>query len=66
MKLSLPFVLIFLSLNLQAKVEKAHANQKSWGGFWWSMKNAELALGWQGQYNRAQFSPADIQEFSNC
>ncbi|MEE3078266.1 MAG: hypothetical protein VX341_02935 [Bdellovibrionota bacterium] len=46
--------------------ESAEAKHKSWGGYWWSMKNAESVLGWQGLYGRKTFSPYQVSEFTRC
>ncbi len=55
-----------ISLLAHGKIETAKADRSAWGGFWWSMRNAELALGWDGSYERKRFTTQQVELFSNC
>lgn len=59
-------LLMLLSSVVYAGAESAEADRKTWGGFWWSMRNAELALGWSGKHGRAKWNPKQIELFDSC
>ncbi len=44
----------------------AHADHVGWSGYWWSMLNGELALGWSGTGGRRVFTEAEARAFDAC
>jgi hypothetical protein len=66
MKKTLTLLLLLSAFTGLANTESAQTPEKSWGGFWWSMRNAELALGWKGENQREKFSKQQVELFSNC
>lgn len=65
MKKFLVFLMLINGL-AYAEVESAEADRKTWGGFWWSMRNGELVLGWKGQHGRRKWTPKHIELFDSC
>ncbi|MCC6620581.1 MAG: hypothetical protein IT385_04965 [Deltaproteobacteria bacterium] len=43
----------------------ARATRTGWSGYWWSMQNGELALGWSGNGRKA-WSESDALRFDAC
>ena len=42
------------------------ADRVGWSGYWWSMLNGELALGWSDGHGRQVWTPAQVREFDAC
>ena len=42
------------------------ASSVSWGGHWWTMRNGELALGWDDLKSRKNYSVAQANQFDAC
>jgi hypothetical protein len=49
-----------------AGVVTAETARKPWSGYWWSMQNGELALGWTSASGRKTWSEADVRAFDAC
>lgn len=46
--------------------DSAGAARVGWSGYFWSMADAELALGWNGEYERRTWSAAQARAFVAC
>ena len=44
----------------------AETARKPWSGYWWSMQNAELVLGWSSTTGRKTWTEADARAFDAC
>ena len=44
----------------------ATAARVPWSGYWWSMQNAELALGWDDGAGRAEWTEGQARAFDAC
>jgi len=44
----------------------AQAKRTPWSGYWWSMQNGELVLGWSSATGRKQWTPAEVLAFDAC
>ncbi|MCC6621833.1 MAG: hypothetical protein IT385_11295 [Deltaproteobacteria bacterium] len=49
-----------------ARSHTARATRTPWSGYWWSMQNAELALGWDGTGGRETWTEAEARSFDGC
>ena len=44
----------------------AQAKLTPWSGYWWSMQNGELVLGWSSATGRKVWTPAEVMAFDAC
>ena len=44
----------------------AETARKPWSGYWWSMQNGELVLGWDSATGRESLTEADVRAFDAC
>jgi|GEM_PF-1998945 len=44
----------------------AQAKRTPWSGYWWSMQNGELVLGWSSATGRKAWTPAEVKAFDAC
>lgn len=65
-KFFIAFIFITISLaSFAAGKESAKAKNIPWGGYWWSMKSAEVVLGWESE-SRTIWSVDQIKIFDSC
>lgn len=44
----------------------AQARRTPWSGYWWSMQNGELVLGWDSASGRTTWTPDEVLAFDAC
>lgn len=44
----------------------AQASRAPWSGYWWSMQNGELVLGWSSASGRKAWSESEVRAFDAC
>lgn len=66
MKTTLLLSLLFVSSVHAQTTLSGEANKLSWGGHWWTMRGGELALGWDNQDGRKEYSLAEAKKFDEC
>jgi hypothetical protein len=49
-----------------ANLFSAETPRKPWSGYWWSMQNGELVLGWSSESGREAWSEAEVRAFDAC
>lgn len=47
-------------------VLNGQAERTPWSGYWWSMQNAELVLGWSSATGRKEWTPEEVLAFDAC
>lgn len=57
---------LFISSAFAQTSLSGKAAKQSWGGHWWTMRGGELALGWDDQKSRQNYSVAEAAKFDSC